>query len=172
MNSPFATLYLAIQARIRTAVPAIRHIDQDLGQLEQYQDRPAVSWPAVVLDLDGAQYGDMGEQAQTCTLDVVLRLAFAPYSSANVLAPDSVKEKALEYYDAEWLLNKALHCWVPDGGPSCPYEFSALTRISAGTEKREDNIRVREIRYRIAYEDYSTLAAWNTTPATPNIRLS
>ena len=34
MNSPFANIFLALQAYIQANVPAIKYIDQDLGQLK------------------------------------------------------------------------------------------------------------------------------------------
>jgi len=148
MDSPFAHLLLALQERIGQLVTDIRWIDQDMGQLEHYAERPPVAWPCVLIDLDGWTFTNLGQQAQTAEGDVVVRLAFAPMSYANQLSP--VKELALRYYETEFQLHKALHGWGPAG-------FASLTRLSADTEKRNDAIRVRIIRYHTAFEDYSTL---------------
>lgn len=153
MNSPFANLFEALQTQIKAQVPAIRWIDQDMGQLESYNERPAVAWPCVLIDFDGWNFENMGQNCQTAEGDIIIRLAFPPFSHSNNLSP--VKDKALIFYEHEFNLHKALQGWNPEG-------FSPMTRISADTEKRNDPIRVRVIRYRIAFEDYSTAPV--TTP--------
>jgi len=152
MNSPFANLFLAIQQRLESTVTDVTYIDQDMGQLKNNDKpffRPPVSWPCVLIDFEDFQFQNMSENVQNTEGTVVLKLGFAPFSSSGQATPDTYKEKAISYYDTEWNLNKALHGWSPGD------DFGYLTRSSAITEKRYDNIRVREIRYRIAFEDYS-----------------
>ena len=62
----------------------------------------------------------------------------------------SYLHQAISYYDLEWDLHKAIHGWAPGD------DYGRLIRISASTQKRTDNYRVRELRYSIAFEDYST----------------
>ncbi|TAN18814.1 MAG: hypothetical protein EPN37_04440 [Chitinophagaceae bacterium] len=157
MNSPFVNLFYALQAQIQSLVPAIRWIDQEMGQLEHYTERPPVSWPCVLIDFDGWSFENMGRNCQTAEGDIILRLGFAPFSYSNQLSP--VKDAALAFYDVEFSLHQALHDWQPGG-------FSHLTRLTANTEKRHDAIRVRMLRYHTAFEDYSTQPV--TTPASPN----
>lgn len=146
MDSPFANLFLALQTQIKDNT-SIRWIDQDLGQLDYYNEKPPVAWPCVLIDFDAWNFENMGQHCQTAEGDIILRLAFTPYSHSNNLSPQ--KEKALAYYEHEFALHQALHTWAPEG-------FAPLTRVTADTEKREDPIRVRVIRYRTAFEDYST----------------
>lgn len=163
MNSPFANLFEALQTRIKAQVPAIRWIDQDMGQLEHYAERPAVAWPCVLIDFDGWNFENMGQNCQTAEGDLIIRLAFPPFSHSNNLSP--VKDKALIFYEHEFNLHKALQGWEPVISPppgGAGGGFSPMTRISADTEKRDDPIRVRVIRYRLAFEDYSTAPV--TTP--------
>jgi hypothetical protein len=150
MNSPFAQLFLALTDQLKTVLPPHAYIDQDLGQLEYYEIRPAVSWPCALIDIDSFTFQELGDGSQMAEGDVVIRLAFPPYSSAKSTTPQEYREKALGFYEIEWAINKALHCWSPGD------TFGSLTRISAQTERREDPIRVRELRYKLALEDYST----------------
>lgn len=172
MNSPFANLFLAIQQRIQATVTDIAYIDQDLGQLKNNDKpsfRPAVSWPCVLIDFDDFTFQNMAENVQTTEGTVVIKLGFAPFSSSGQATPDTYKEKAIGYYDIEWNLNKALQGWAPGD------DFGYMVRSTAITEKRTDTIRVREIRYRITFEDYSAANAVQYIPAaisvTPEINI-
>jgi hypothetical protein len=159
MNSPFANIFLAIQQRILTEVPAITYIDQDLGQLKA-NSRPPVSWPCVLIDLEDFDFENLGENVQTAKGTVVLRLGFAPHSGSTQFTPPSYRQQAIGYYDLEWLLHKAIQGWAPAD------DMGGLIRTSVGTQKRTDNYRVRELRYSIAFEDYSTKPQQQYAPAT------
>jgi len=162
MNSPFANLFLAVQQHIQDTVPAIVYIDQDLGQLKNNDKpsfRPAVSWPCVLIDFDDFSFQNLSENVQTVEGTVVLKLGFAPFSSSGQATPTTYKEKAIEYYDIEWNLNKTMQGWTPGN------DYGYLSRSTSITEKRNDAIRVREIRYRIAFEDYSAANVIQYVPA-------
>lgn len=163
MDSPFASLFLAIQARIKDQCPDIRYIDQDVGQLDYYETRPPISWPAVLLDFGSFDFKDIGEHVQMGNGRVTLRLAFSPFSSANSLVPDITKEKALLFYEIEYRLHMALHAWEAT-------DFSGnMVRRSAKTEMRDDPFRVRELQYELNFEDYSTQFGRNKHLARPKI---
>lgn len=162
MNSPFANLYLKVAALLKQEVPQIKYVDQDLGQLENYADgeRPAVSWPCALLDIDEMAFTDMADYCQTGEGILTIRIGFAPYSSANGLAPDAVKEKALEYYQAEQMAHYALHGFSVD---NC----RDIVRISRRRERRNDAYRVIEVKYKFGMEDYSTSPVRKTIPRPP-----
>lgn len=147
MTSPFSTLLIALQQRIKSQIPDIRWIDQDLGQLENYGDRPAVSFPCVLIDFQNFQYEDASDLIQFAEGTVNIRLAFAPFSNTNNLTSVDYQAKALKFYDLEWAIYKALHGWKPDG-------YGYLSRVGANTENRNDSFRVRVINFSISFEDY------------------
>jgi hypothetical protein len=159
MNSPFANIFLAIQQHIQTNVTAITYIDQDLGQLKT-ATRPPVSWPCVLLDFEDFSFDNMGQNVQTAKGTVVIRLGFAPYSNTSQATPSVYAQQAIGYYDIEWALHKALQGWAPGD------DYGSLIRTSTGTQKRTDNYRVRELRYSVAFEDYSTQLQQQLAPAT------
>lgn len=167
MDSAIANYFILLNNRIVAQVPEIRYIDQDLGQLDFYQERPAVSWPCVLLDVGDFTFSNYGNLSQSGEGQIVIRLGFTPFSSANSKAPDLVKFKALKFYDIEHKLVNALHGWTPDTG-----DYGNLIRVSATTEKREDPFRVREIRFKLAFEDFSTQRAKLTAAATPVILIN
>lgn len=162
MTSLFAQLYLAIQAQIETLVgndgkPVIRWIDQDFGQLETYKDRPPVSFPCVLIDFPNTRYSEVSQTVQEVTLNISIRLGFAPFSSANSVAPDISKEAALQYYEVENALVGCLYGFTADGN------IQPMIRVSAATERREDAYRIREIMFSSYTEDVTTQEPVNIT---------
>lgn len=149
MTSLFAQLFLLLQTHIKLKVPEIRYTDLDLGQLEYYETRPAVSFPCVLIDFPSAQYSDHSFNTQWGNFSISCRLGFSPFSSANSLAPDLSKEKALQFYEIENKLYVALQTFDAGG------IIQPMTRISIATEKREDPYRVREMIFTTATEDDS-----------------
>ena len=157
-TSPFGNIYLKVQQRITAEVPEL-YVDQDLGQLDHYDIRPAVSFPCALLDVDDFTFTDNGNNTQQGIGMLKIRLAVAAYSPSNNLAPNEVKLKALGYYDIEQKIQKALQGWKGEG-------FSRLLRAKAKTELRNDNIRVRQIAYSVFISDDSCKPT-TTTLATP-----
>ena len=149
MTSPFARLFLALQARIAQQVPNIKHIAQDMGQLSA-KSRPPVSWPCVLIDFEDFRFDNLSENVQLAKGTVVLRLGFNPHSATGKDTPADYREAALAYYDIEWALHKALQGWSPEGD-----EYGHLVRTSAATQRRHDGYRVRELSYSISFDDYS-----------------
>ncbi|MFN4249074.1 MAG: hypothetical protein ACK4EY_15205 [Flavipsychrobacter sp.] len=164
-NSAFSQLLLELQNRIDTEIGTnvIRMVDEDKGQLESYDpktQRPPVSWPCVLIGFDIDEPQDMGENTQRITGRAILRLGFPPFSMASSWMPLSVKQKALRYFDYEWLIYKALNGWQPD-------KFDVLAFRGASSEKREDPIRVRELLYEIGWEETSAQTVRTTIPKPP-----
>ena len=159
LTSGFAQTFLKLQSHIEKQVPEIRWIDQDLGQLETGDQRPAISFPCVLIDFTQAQYSNLSQLVQWLDFDISFRLGFAPYSSANSAAPDVSKEKALEYYDIEERLYVAL------AGFTAGDTIQPLVRVRAITERREDTYRVREIIFTTAAEDETAKRPINMTEA-------
>lgn len=161
MNSPFANIFIALQSRIQDQVSAITYIDQDLGQLKN-ETRPAVTFPCVLIDFEDFEFQALADNVQTAEGTIILQLGFTPASSSSSTTPIDFRETAISYYDIEWNLHKALQGWSPGDG------FGYLTRKSTITQKRHSYLRVREIRYRIAFPDYSTKPTIQQTTATLN----
>jgi hypothetical protein len=151
MNSPFANMYNAISARIALKVPAVKWIDTDIGQLENYGGvgyKPAVNWPCALIDFDEWTFEDVTDNIQIGTGVVVIRSACTPYSNTSAITPQLVKDMGLLYYDIDQALYEALNGWT-----AAP--FSLLARRSTRTERRNDNIRVRVSRYQCIIKDLS-----------------
>lgn len=159
--SHFKLLYQELVKRLVDQVGEIKYIDQDLGQLE-VNERPPVRFPCVLIDLSDATFDDVGENYQLATVSISLRLGFAPFTSANSIQKDSFSDKALQFYDIEAKIHKALHGHTLENPDA---DFRELTRVSASTEQREPEIRVRQLVYNIEFEDDTTKDIEATTNA-------
>lgn len=161
MDSYFAKLYLELADHLKEQVPALRWIDQDFGQLEEDDIRPATSFPCALIDIGDADYTDLSENVQHGTVRVLIRLGFAPFSSSHQGAPGSVKDKALQYYNLEQQIYEAVQGWYN--------EFSTpFTRRKFATEGRNDKLRVRVLMFETTYEDESAMVQYSKTPR-PNL---
>jgi len=151
MESILATIFLKIQEHIKNEVPEVKWVDQDFGQLEFYKDRPAVLLPCVLIDMEDTDYEDETAKIQTGETKLIIRLCCAAYSDAASPRQQLQKELALQYLNIEHRLNKALHTW-------CDNElFTPMMRKKAITEKRDDNLRVRAIKYVFNFNDNTAM---------------
>lgn len=156
--SPSANLYESLVQRFKDEIPELRFIDQDLGQLENYDIRPAVAFPCLLIDLDEFKFSDVaGTNNQIGEGIIQFRLGLVQYSNSNNIAPVNVRANALKYYELEGKVYRTVHGWAPEG-------FSRLLRRAEATEKRDDDIRVRVSKYFSSYTDTTASPTMTTLP--------
>lgn len=157
ITSPFANVYLKVQEQLKTNASLLRWIDHELGQLDHFEVKPPVSMPCALVDIDDGEFAEMGELCETGEVILIVRLGLFSYSASNNIAPDSVLEKALSFYEVEQQVHLALHGFSSSG-------FSKMIRISRRLEKRNDEMRVVQLRYKFGIEDYTTKPARTEIP--------
>jgi hypothetical protein len=161
MRALFSQLFTAIQDRLAT-IPEVKWIDQDLGQLEDYDTRPAVSFPCVLIDFNQTTFEQMQQNRQLANITITLRLGFPAMSYAANVAPLSVKEKALQYYELEQAIFEAIQDFDAGG------LMQECTRVNVATEQRKgDNLRVRVMTFTSITEDTSAMPQYLKQPRPP-----
>jgi len=156
--SPKAELFKSILERLKAQVPELRYINQDLGQLENYGMRPAVAWPCCLIDIADSNYSEQNnEKVQVAAGSVIIRTGLVQYSDSSNLTDESIRNNALQYYELENKIYSSLHGWSPEN-------MGRMLRRADGTEKRDDDIRVRVTRYEISYTDTSAMAVYTKVP--------
>jgi hypothetical protein len=169
MNSIYANLFVQLQAHLQTEVTELRWIDFDHGQLEIEGDRAAVSFPCVLIDFNGSQFSQLLQNIEMADNSVVqIRIGFAPYSNTNQLTPADSKAKALNYFDIENKVYKAVKGFYAVDDDNTYAICQPFNRIADATEKREDTLRVRNLLFTTSFED----ATANTTLASAHPALS
>ncbi len=152
MDYFFSQILLDLYERISKEIPEIQFIDQDLGQLGQVgeQGRPPLAYPACLIDFPSTDYSELATSAQLGILPITFQLIFDNYSQTWHKSPKPVIMKGLEYLNLEQRLHNCLNGWCLD-------YFSPLTRVSVKSQNNNDiGLRVRQLTYTTAYEDYST----------------
>lgn len=167
LSGPFGLFMLAIQERLTDQVPDLRHIDVDMSQL--FFPEPQVAWPAALIDFENFNYKNRGDSSQDADGVLLVSLAIKPFSKTTGNTPLLWRQKGLNYFDMEQQINQALHGWYPDEAKYGSF-FSRLTRLNAQTEKRTiKDFHVRELRYALNIEDFSTQKLYDLVSADPDL---
>lgn len=161
MNSKFSQAFLSIMKRLDTMVPEIKHIDQDMGQLEGNSTRPDVAFPCTLVDFAGFTYTDFTINQQIGIGEVVIKMGFAQITPSSNIVEAVYRDNAMQFYELEQKVHEALHGWSPGD------EFGTLTRTAVNTYNRLRGVRIREIRYRLEFEDNSTKPKTRVIPKPP-----
>lgn len=149
MESLFARLFIDLLKHIKTELPTIPYIEQDLGQLGSEDPRKMLMFPAVLIDFPNTPFSNLQGNNQLGQPTISVTLVFDNYSQTNNLAPDTIREAGLNYLDVEQKLYMALQGFETD-------YCEALSRTNASGHNRNDlGLRVRELTFTTTFEDYS-----------------
>lgn len=151
ITNPIGQFYLSLIARLKAAAPSLRYIGADLGQMENYPSggKPPVSFPAVLFDVDETAYEEMSQLAQTGESILIIRICQPAYNGLiDSLKPDAINQQAMDYLNTEQEVYLALQGWSSA-------TISTMVRKSTKTEKRNDEYRVRVMRFSFGSEDYT-----------------
>jgi len=134
-------IYELIANRLKE-IEEIRFIDMDNGQLDYYEYRAAVDFPACLISIDYPSCDNIGlTGAQQCHVNINIRLVAQVYDETTIAAPEDVRNRALAIYDVMDKIHENLQWWKPD-------EFiSKLSRKNVTREKREDGLMVLSVNY-------------------------
>jgi hypothetical protein len=163
MDAILANVFLTVQNRLASllldGVPELKFIDQDLGQLEFEESNSPVKFPCALFDIVDTKYTDNSEDSQLSEGILEVRLGVAAYAAAtHYYTNDSHRINALYYYNLEHRVNQLLHGWSDD------QYFNPLSRVSAKTERRKDNVRVRVLHYAFGFTDDTAMAVYSQLP--------
>lgn len=162
INSAFATLFIALQERIKEKVSEIRYIDLDTGQLNE--ERPSVSFPAVLISIDSFSFENLVENKQVGEGTVSFKIVTDTYSNTNSLTPEEWKAKALDVFNLEWAIYKALHNWKPSAED---WQYGYLNRDSTHNHVVQQGLIIRESVFSLNYEDDKAVPEYTTTRLNP-----
>lgn len=144
-------------------VTQLAWIDMDLGQLDPSGDgRPAVAFPACLVELAYPQSDNVAQYQQVVTCNVQLRLAFSPLNNPRL---DGTTANHVAITDGVTPTIEAVHAalqgWETDS-------LSPLQRLTATPERRRDGIKVYRITYQTTFmETTSPLVVPDPDPEEP-----
>lgn len=138
-------IFIDICDRIESEVPELRWIDLDTGDIDIQTERPAVAFPACLIDINYPSCEDQADNEQLVRANIIIRLAFQPQGATNNKSP--VRAYVLEIFDMVEKVHAALQGWHNTGA------FSTLSRISAFGERRRDGLKVYRLQYQTTFID-------------------
>lgn len=151
MDAILANVFLKVQERL-ASLAGLKFVDQDMGQLEFDEgERSPVAFPCALFDMVDIRYTDNLRKSQLSEAVLEVRLAVNAYTAATHYYKQEHKEKAISYFNLEHNVVMLLHGWSDD------HYFNPLSRISAQTEKRQDNVRVRILRFAFGFSDNTAM---------------
>ncbi len=147
-------IYTLIAERLQNEVEDIKWIDLDNGQIDFFEYRSNVDFPAVLINIKYPNCENVGtDGTQECDVEIELRCVFNLFDETNIHAPDEVRERALEIFDIVNKIHATLQNWRNDG--TC----GVLRRTSLTKENRTDGSKVYDLTYRTTYFDSRAVRA-------------
>lgn len=140
-------LLLNLEAQLAT-VTAIKYIDEDWGQLDDYGPHTPVKWPCCLVDFADAEYSDIGIDRSATPQNRQQTLVSITFNFANMKIGNSSKNAPINQKDQAYLLlgiiedaHKKIHGFRP------VENSGSLIRKSFRRIKRDDGIQ----QYRVVY---------------------
>lgn len=145
-------IYSAVMEQLKTELPELKWIDLDEGQLENYTERPTITYPSVLIGISLPRCEDYYGKVQTCDATVIIRVIQSiPTRRTNSVATEQVRETALERYDLVDEVFAALQGFDTT-------EFSPLSRTRQNKETRQDGLFVYRIEFTTTFRDMTAEA--------------
>ena len=91
-------LFLFLRSKIKT-VRSIQWIDADKGQLNRYEKRPDIDFPAVLLKIEYPTTAKLTGKQQQCSVIVTATVAFDYMDDTSGITEEDSLQESLEFYD-------------------------------------------------------------------------
>lgn len=131
-------------------VTMLAWIDMDFGQLDTTSERPAVAFPACLVDLAYPACDNVSQYQQVVTCNVQLRLAFSGLNNARLEGATAnhvaITNGVTPTIEA---VHEAMQGWETDS-------LSPLQRLTVTPEKRRDGIKVYRVLYQTTFMETAT----------------
>lgn len=141
------TILENIQQRL-SAVGELKYIDENWGQLDDYDNYAPVKFPCCLIDIGIVDFSNLGmdkkaipENRQIGSASIVFSVANLKLTHTSLNAPKAQKDIAWEIWDIIENVHKSLHGYRPNENSS------ALMRTEMRRVKRDDGIQLYEVSY-------------------------
>ncbi|SMG35651.1 hypothetical protein [Sphingobacterium psychroaquaticum] len=135
-------LFLYLRAKIM-AIPTINWVDLDKGQLNQYDSRPSIDFPAVLLKIEYPSTSKISRKQQQCNVLITATLAFDFMDDTDSITEEEPLSKSLQVYDIASQLHETLQGHIDNAIIRSP-----MDRVNLRDPNRVDTIKVITQTYR------------------------
>lgn len=146
-----STIIKDLQGMLSNALPQVKYIDKDWGQLDLEQ--PPVGWPCILIDFEEVDPKQLKGGNEKDTAIIVLTVANRRTTSSSAHAPRDAKEASYITID----LTDDVHDLVQ--GYSASEEYTPLSSISFYKRNDIPGAECYAMRYRTTYNVTPSLMA-------------
>lgn len=134
-------LFLLLRTKLMT-LPSINWVDLNKGQLNNYEVRPAIDFPAVLLDISYPRTSKLSGKQQQCEVLITASIAFDFMDDTSSITPELTLEQSLEVYDIVEEVHQSLQGLIDIKVIRTPLE-----RMSQRDTPRPDKLKVFQVVY-------------------------
>jgi hypothetical protein len=138
-------LFNALVAKLQQ-LPALKWIDLDKGQIDQYELRPPISYPAVLIGIQYPRTESIGAKKQQVDALINLRLVVDYAGPTSHLSPAEARAESLQYLQLAEEVFALLQGYGSD-------RFNKLDRRNMREERRPDGLKVVNISFATSFVD-------------------
>ncbi len=143
-------LFIAVSDRLKSEVPALKWIDADDGELENFESRPALAFPCALIDIQLPNCEDYNTVHQLCHALIRVRVAFDTTGErTSAQTPAAARQRSLEKYAVVDGVYKALQGFCADA-------FTELSRKTSASALVR-GYKVYDITFETTFEDETAL---------------
>ncbi|MBS1747100.1 MAG: hypothetical protein JST21_13095 [Bacteroidetes bacterium] len=136
-----------VQERLTGQIAALKYVDEDWGQLDDYSPNFPVKWPCALIDCFSATYDNNGNLTQNGLATIRIVYADVKLSNSSAKAPAGQKASSLAFHTNFKAIYKALQGWAGHD------HYSRLVRISQRRLTRDDGVRAHEMLFTVNIKD-------------------
>lgn len=124
------------------AIDNINWIDLDKGQLNQYDTRPAIEFPAVLLKIEYPSTSKLSRKEQQCTVLVTVSIVYDCFDDTDSITEADRLQQSLQVYDIAQEVHETLQGEIDNTIIRAPLE-----RLSVRDPNRNDQLKVLQYTY-------------------------
>ncbi|MDL2315050.1 hypothetical protein LJC16_02190 [Bacteroidales bacterium OttesenSCG-928-C19] len=153
-------LFEAIADRLEDKIPELKWIDWEAGQIDYQDEEYPFQFPCCFIDIEGVEWGNVGERLMIGKATVNLRVCFDIYEDFNNKSPD--RKHALKHLR---LINKIQKHIQHFSGE----HFNQLNKVRTFPDKRADQYKCINLVYQCGIRDNFGMVDYEKVKATPKI---
>lgn len=134
-------IFLYIRELLKS-VPSIAWIDLDKGQLNSYELRPCIDFPAVLLKIEYPSTSKLSGKQQQCNVIITANVVYDFMDDTSNITSDETLEQSLKVYDIADEVHKKLQ-----GAMNVTVIRTPLDLSSVRDPSRADKIKVLQYVY-------------------------
>ena len=123
-----STIIKDLQDMLAEALPGVKYIDKDWGQLSMEQ--PPVGWPCILIDIEQVEIRPLNDGNEQVKATVVLTVANKRTNSSSAHAPRVSKEKSMDTIDMTDDIHNLVQDYAAIGAEYSPLQVESFYKLN------------------------------------------